>query len=90
MMRDELGDDSEGGKPWLCGLVKSRLSINYSNIFAKDWHTSATQVFLTASARFQIEFGASAQGRKKKETAAAPPGTTATNEHHQEPPQQPP
>jgi len=30
MMRDELGDDSEGGKPWLYGLVKSHSSINYS------------------------------------------------------------
>ena len=38
VMRDESGDDSEGGKPWLCGLVKSHSSINYSNVFAKDWH----------------------------------------------------
>jgi hypothetical protein len=36
MMRDELGDDSEGEKPWLYGLVKSHSRINYSNVFAKD------------------------------------------------------
>jgi hypothetical protein len=53
MMRDELGDDSEGEKPWLYGLVKSHSRINYSNVFAKDEHTSATQVCLTESARFQ-------------------------------------
>jgi hypothetical protein len=35
IMKDESGDDSDGGKPWLYGLVKSRSSINCSNVFAK-------------------------------------------------------
>jgi len=35
IMKDESTDDSDGEKPWLYGLVKSRSSINCSNVFAK-------------------------------------------------------
>jgi hypothetical protein len=33
--RGESGDDSEGGKPYSCGLARSYCSINCSNVFAK-------------------------------------------------------
>jgi hypothetical protein len=35
MMRDESEDNSEVGKPYLCGLAMSQCSINCSNVFAK-------------------------------------------------------
>jgi len=35
MMRDESEDNSEVGKPYLCGLAMSHYSINCSNVFAK-------------------------------------------------------
>jgi hypothetical protein len=35
MMRDESKDNSEVGKPYLCGLAMSHCSINCSNVFAK-------------------------------------------------------
>ena len=38
-------------KPRLFYLVKSRSSINYSNVFAKDRHSFAMWVYLPASAR---------------------------------------
>jgi hypothetical protein len=40
-------------KPQLFFLVKSRSSINYSKVFAKDRHSFAMWVYLPASARFQ-------------------------------------
>jgi len=33
--RTMMRNDSEGGKPYLCGLVRSRCSINCSNVFVK-------------------------------------------------------
>jgi len=35
MIRDESEYNSEGGKPYLCGLAMSHCSINCSNVFAK-------------------------------------------------------
>jgi len=35
MIRDELEDNSEVGKPCLCGLAMSHCSINCSTVFAK-------------------------------------------------------
>jgi len=35
MIRDELEDNSEGGKPYLYGLAMSHYSINCSHVFAK-------------------------------------------------------
>jgi len=33
--RTMMRDDYEGGKPYLCGLVRSHYSINCSNVFVK-------------------------------------------------------
>jgi hypothetical protein len=35
IMKDESKDDSNDGKPQLCGLTRSHCSINCSNVFAK-------------------------------------------------------
>ena len=35
MIRDESEDNSEGGKPYLCGLAMSHYNINCLNVFAK-------------------------------------------------------
>ena len=35
IMRDESKDDSDDGKPSLCGPIRSHCSINCSNVFAK-------------------------------------------------------
>jgi hypothetical protein len=51
--RTMMRDDYEGGKPYLCGLVRSHYSINCSNVFVKGWHSFATRVCLTASVRLE-------------------------------------
>jgi hypothetical protein len=53
MMRYESKEDSDIGKPLLYGLAKSRCIIDHSNVFAKDRHSFAMGVYLSASARFQ-------------------------------------